>query len=145
MPQVLPTLNDPVLQIADTEAGLTTGVEFVCQMTAATLNTEQHLTDVPQSGCYPPTKIVGDPTYTLDLAWIQDWSDPAGISRYAQDNNGETKWIQFLMDADDATTVVTTAVQIAAGQYGGTFGGLAQTTTTWPIVGNPTFPAYVAA
>lgn len=145
MPQVLLKLDDPVITIADTEAGLTTGDEMHCQMSAATLNSAPNLTDVPKTGCYPPTSIVGDPTYTLDLAWIQDWTDAAGISRFAHEFNGARKWVSFLLDADDAATVVTAEVTVAEGAYGGTFGTLAVATATWPIVGTPTFPAYTAA
>lgn len=142
MPQVLLNLNDPVLTIADTLAGLATGVAIECQMSAATLTSSPNLTDVPKTGCYPPTSIVGDPTYALELAWVQDWTDPAGISRMSHAFNGDTKYVSFLLDADDEATSVTAQVTVAEGQYGGTFGGLAVATATWPIVGTPTFPVY---
>lgn len=142
MPQVLLTLDDPVLKIADTSAGLATGVAIECQMSAATVTSTPNLTDVPKTGCYPPTQIVGDPTYSLEVAWIQDWTDPAGISRMAHAFNGARKWVSFLLDADDAATVATFEVTIAEGAYGGTFGGLAVATASWPVIGQPTFPTY---
>lgn len=142
MPQVLLNLNDPIIKIADDATGLATGLAIECQMTAATLTSTPNLTDVPKSGCYPPTQLVGDPTYALDVAWIQDWTDPAGISRMAHAFNGERHFVSFLLDADDAATAVTAEVTVAEGQYGGTFGGLAVATATWPISGTPTFPAY---
>lgn len=143
MPQVLLNLNDPVIKIADDEASLATGFSIECQMSAATLTSTPNLTDVPKTGCYPPTSIVGDPTYALEVAWIQDWSDTSGLSAMAHAYNGLTKFVSFLLDATDATTVVTAQVTVAEGQYGGTFGGLAVATATWPIVGTPTFPAFV--
>lgn len=145
MPQTLISLNDPVLHIADTAAGLDAGTDIVCQMTAVTLTSTPNLTEVPKSGCYPPTQIVGDPTYALELAWIQDWPDAAGVSRLAHAYNGSRRWVSFLLDADDAATEVTAEVTVAEGQYGGTFGALAVSTSTWPIVGTPTFPAYTPA
>ncbi len=145
MPQVLVTLNDPVVMIADTEAGLATGVAIECPLTALTLTSTPNLTEVPQTGCYPPTSIVGDPTYALDVAWLQDWPDPAGVSRMTHAFNGDRKWISFLLDADDATTEVIAETTIAEGSYGGTFGGLAVSAANWPINGNPTFPVYTPA
>jgi hypothetical protein len=144
MPQVIHSLNDPVITIADTEAGLTAGDEIHCQMSAATLTTSANEKDVPQTGCYPPTKLIGDPSYALELAWLQDWSDPSGVSRFAQEFNGQRKWVSFLLDEADATTVVTGEVTVAAGQYGGTFGDLAVASASWPFAGQPTFPAYTA-
>lgn len=144
MPQVLLNLNDPVITIGDA-LPIVAGVDIECQMTAATLTSTPNLTEVPKSGCYPPTSIVGDPTYALEVAWIQDWTDAAGISRMAHAFNGERKFVSFLLDSDDAATAVTAEVTVAEGQYGGTFGGLAVATASWPIVGTPTFPAYTPA
>jgi hypothetical protein len=146
MPQTLLNLENPVITIADTEAELVTaGVTIECQMSAATLTSTPNLTEVPKTGCYPPTSIVGDPTYALDVAWIQDWTDAAGVSRMAHEFNGDRKWVSFLLDAADTATAVTAEVTVAEGQYGGTFGGLAVATATWPIIGTPTFPAYTPA
>jgi hypothetical protein len=145
MPQTLLKLDDPVITIADTEAELTTGLAIECQMSAATLTSTPNLTDVPKTGCYPPTQIVGDPTYALEIAWIQDWTDAAGVSRMAHAFNGERHWVSFLLDADDPLTVTTAEVTVAEGQYGGTFGALAVATATWPIIGTPTFPTYTPA
>ena len=142
MPQVLLSLDDPVIKIAASLAGLDAGIPIECQMSAATLTSTPNLTDVPKTGCYPPTQIVGDPTYALEVAWLQDWTDAAGISRMAHSLNGDRQFVSFLLDADDVATKVTAEVTVAEGQYGGTFGGLAVATATWPIIGTPTFPAY---
>lgn len=141
-------LDHPLFKIADTEVDLATGaVEFQCQMTAATLTVTPNNTPVPATGCQGPTETVGIPSYALDTVdWLQDWTDAAGMSRYAQAMNGEKKWVSFTLDSDDPLTVVTAEVTIAAGTYGGTFGtGAAVASARWPINGVPTFPAYTAA
>lgn len=140
------TLNNPIFKLADSEAGLATGEAYECQLTSASITPQPVFNTIPATGCAPAAQSPGRTGFQLDLAWLQDWSAPAGgLSGYAYTHDTESKWFSLQLDASDATVVATGQVYVVAGAYGGTFGDgtPAAATATWPCLDKPdiTLPA----
>lgn len=143
-------LIDPTLVLADTQAGLTTGTAYECQLTAATLTPTAVTTQIPATGCAPASNVPSKSTWSAVLAWLQDWTDAGGgLSNYAIEHETELVWFKFVLDnAGNPTVAAEGQIYVQASQYGGTFGGPpALATATWPLLGAPTFtvPALTAA
>lgn len=151
MSRTVITLNNPILKLADDEAGLAASTEvFECQLTSAVITANPVFNTIPATGCAPASQSPGKTGYQLDLAWLQDWTAPGGgLSGYAMENDGLKKWFSFTLDSVGAPAVVATGeVFVVAGGFGGTFGdgSAAATTATWPCVDTPTItPATLAA
>jgi hypothetical protein len=145
------TLNNPILKLADDQAGLAASTDvFECQLTSAMITASPVFNTIPATGCAPASQSPGRTGYSLDLAWLQDWTAAGGgLSGYAFANDGLPKWFSFTLDSVGAPTVVATGqVYVVAGGFGGTFGdgSAAATTATWPCVDTPDItPAAVAA
>jgi hypothetical protein len=150
MARTVIVLNNPTIKLADTEAGLTSGTAFECQITSATLTASANYQTIPATGCAPQTQSPGKTSWSFDVAWLQDWTAAAvvgppaipagGLSQYAFTNDGLPKWFEFVADnVGSPTTVATGQVYIAAGSYGGTFGdgSAAVATSSWPCVDTP--------
>ena len=146
MARTVITLNRPVFKLADSEAGLTSGATYECQLTSATITANPQFQTIPATGCAPSSQSPGLTQWQLDMAWLQDWSAPGGgLSGYAYTHDTEQKWFSFQLSADDPTVVATGQVFVVAGGYGGTFGdgSAAAASSTWPCVDKPdiTLPA----
>lgn len=140
--------NNPTLKLADTEAGLSTGTAYECQVTSAVVTANPTFQEIPATGCAPATQSPGQTGYQLDVEWLQDWNAPAGgLSGYAFENDGAPKWIEIVPDVADPTTKLTGQVYIVAGNFGGTFGdgSAGVSTATWPFVDKPVVTTPVAA
>jgi len=143
MPQSLMVYTFPKLVIADTQAGLDTAVEtYECQVTAATIDPTVAFATVPSTGCTGPSQSPGTPSWTLNLAWLQDWAAPAGgLSGYAFTNRNTQKWVRLVPDKNDVAVAGEGQVWIAPGRMGGTFGdgsaGVAE--AAWQFIGEPSF------
>ena len=59
MPTELIPFENPTLKLADTEAGLTTGTAFECQLTTAELVATANMVQVEQTPCQAATQIPG--------------------------------------------------------------------------------------
>jgi len=143
MARTLLILTNPTLRVADTEAGLLTGEAFECQITSAVLTPQPTTQTIPATGCAPATQSPGKTGYNLDLAWLQDWNAPGGgLSGYAFQHDGDSKWFELVPDKNATTEKVTATGQayVVAGGLGGTFGdgSAAATTATWPCLDKPT-------
>ena len=135
------TLNNPVFKLADTEAGLAAGQAYECQLTSATITSTPVMNTIPSTGCAPESDSPGRTKFSIDLAWLQDWSAPAGgLSGFAYTNDTARKFFSFTLDSVNAPTVIATGeVFVVAGGFGGVFGdgSAAATTATWPCVDKP--------
>jgi hypothetical protein len=151
VPRTVITLNNPLLKLADDEAGLATGTAYECQLTQASITPVPVFNTVPSSGCAPASQAPGRTGFQLDIAYLQDWTaSGGGLSGYAYDNDGQSKWFSFSVDSVGAPTVIATGqVYVVAGAYGGTFGdgSAAVSTSTWPCLDKPdiVLPALAAA
>lgn len=149
MARTVITLINPKLVVAATQAGLATGTAYECQLTSAALVPTPNTTAVPATGCAPATNVPGRSTWELQMAWLQDWTAPAGgLSNYCIINEGLLVWYKLTLDnVGSPTTVATGQAYVAAGQYGGEFGGApAVATANWPCFDKPAFtvPALAA-
>jgi hypothetical protein len=146
MARVAIPLNRPIFKLADTEAGLTSGTAYECQLTSAAITATSNFNTIPATGCAGASQSPGTTGWQLDLAWLQDWTAPAGgLSGFAYDNDTEPKWFSFTLDSDVPTVLATGEVFVVAGSYGGEFGtgAVAPATATWPCLNKPdiVFPA----
>jgi hypothetical protein len=141
------TLSNPILKVADTQVGLSSGTAFECQLTSATITASPNMNTIPATGCAPAAQSPGSTSWALDLAWLQDWSDSGGgLSGFAYTNDTAAKWFSFTLDSVDSPTVVAEGeVYVVAGSFGGVFGdgSAAAATATWPCLDKPdiTLPA----
>lgn len=151
MARTVITINNPIFKLADSEAGLTSGTAYECQLTSAAITPQPVSNTIPATGCAPATTSPGRTGYQLDLAWLQDWTAAAGgLSGYAYNNDTLPKWFSLALDSVGAPTVVATGqVYVVAGAYGGTFGdgSAAPATASWPCLDKPaiTLPTTTAA
>ena len=141
MPRTVVTLNTPKFKLADTQAGLTAGTAYECQLTQAVITASPNFQTVPATGCAPASQSPGATSWALDMAWLQDWTAPSGgLSGYALTNDAKPKWFELTLDVvGSPTTKATGQCYVVAGSFGGTFGDgtAANTTATWPLLDKP--------
>jgi hypothetical protein len=145
MARVVMILNSPILTVATTQAGLTTGDAVECQVTSAVVTASPNFNTIPATGCAPAAQSPGQTSWALDLAWLQDWTVATGLSWFAFTNDGLEVWFELTPDSADATNKLTGNAFAVAGSYGGTFGdgSPAAATATWPLLDKPTVPTPV--
>lgn len=124
MPVTLLKPNDITLIFADTEAGLTTGEDYKCQVQNATVTPAPTYTQVGATGCQGATQTLDLPVpETLDLTWLQDWSAPGGgLANYCRVNAGALKWFQYVPVGDIPELTVTGQVELVPVALGGDMG-----------------------
>jgi hypothetical protein len=126
------------LKLADTEAGLTAGVDYQCQVTEAAINASPNLQTVPATFCGPETQVPAATAYELAVTWLQDWTAPGGgLSKYAFDNDTLEKWFSLTLN-DQTEPIATGRIRLVAGSFGGPAGTPLTADATWPIQGKPT-------
>lgn len=143
MPRTVIVLNAPTLKVATTQAGLTAGTAYECQVTSATVTTDAPMNTIPATGCAGASQSPGTASYALEMAWLQDWtaSPAGGLSGWAWAQKGKKAWVQLTPDPTGAPTVKCEGeVWVVPGQFGGTFGdgSAAPASATWPFTGTPT-------
>jgi len=144
-PRTVMNVKDAVVKFADTEAGLSTATEFQCVTTSAAITTSPNLETIPATGCAPETQAPAASSYSLVLAWLQDWSAPGGgLSGYAWTHDTEKKWFSIAPNNPAGAVVATGEAYVVAGPFLGDFGTtLVATGITFPCDSKPeiTFPA----
>jgi len=144
-------LNNPTFKVAATQAGLTTGKAYECQLISAAVTPVSNMNTIPATGCAPASQSPGRSSWQLDLAWLEDWTASlGGLSGFAYTNDTAMTWFQLVADSVGNPTVTCTGqAYVVAGAYGGTFGdgSPAQTSATWPCLDKPVIvlPATFAA
>jgi|tagenome__1003787_1003787.scaffolds.fasta_scaffold20988523_4 hypothetical protein len=131
---------------ADVVPGTGTGDAFECQVSSAAINANANLQTVPATFCAAESQAPAATGWELALTWLQDWTDPAGLSFFAFTNDTLSKYFSLTLD-DSTTPVATGQVRIVAGAYGGDAATPLTATQTWPLVAKPdiTPPALAAA
>jgi hypothetical protein len=141
MARTVLVLNNPKFKLADTSAGLSTGVAYECQLTSAAITPQPAFNTIPATGCAPATQSPGKTGWQLDMAWLQDWTASlGGLSGYAFTNDTAAKWFELTVDTVGAPTVKATGqCYVVSGAYGGAFGdgSAAPATATWPLLDKP--------
>lgn len=112
-------------------------VDVSCQVTDWQILPTQNTTTRPGTYCSPPTNVPGRSSWGLQFAFLQDWTDPAGISQFTFDNDGELCTFSFVPDVEDAPTV-SGSVWVTATGFGGQPAEAWASSGTWPIEGTPT-------
>jgi len=136
-------MNNPTFKLAATQAGLTSGTAYQCQLTSAVISPQPVFNTIPATGCAPQTQSPGKTGWQLDLAWLQDWtaSPGGGLSGYAFTNDATAQWFELTPEPTTAPTVKATGqCYVVAGGFGGEMGAgvAANTTATWPLLDKPT-------
>jgi hypothetical protein len=138
-------LNNPILKVATSQAGLSAGQAVECQVTSAIVTAQPKFNTIPATGCAGETQSPGLTGWQLELSWLQDWSagTPGGLSWFALQNDGKSVWFELTPNSTDATKKLTGNAYCTAGSYGGEFGTGAPATSdaTWPLIAAPTVPA----
>lgn len=78
-----------------------------------------------------------DPTWTCDLTYAQDWSDPDSLSRYLLDHKGETIENCILEPTSGVGTRFTFDLIVTPGAVGGAVDTVAVATVSLGISGDP--------
>lgn len=141
MPRSVMVFNHPTLKLADTEAGLSAGTAYECQITSAVVTPTANFQTVPATGCAPASQSPGLTSFNLDLAWLQDWDAAGGgLSGYSWERAGDAVWFQLVPDSADTAVSIKGQVYVVEGAVGGVFGdGSAGTSTaSWPCLDKPT-------
>ena len=130
-------ITDGTLTLADTQAGLVTGLGFECQVSEAAINATPNLQTVPATFCEPESQSPAATGYELAITWLQDWTVPGGgLSNYAFLHDAETKWFSLTLD-QGLTPVAEGEVRLVAGSFGGAAGTPLTATATWPLASKP--------
>lgn len=150
MARTVMIFNNPIFKLATTQAGLTAGTAYQCQLTRAEVVASPNFNTIPATGCVPATQSPGLSSWELQIDWLEDWSASlGGLSAFAYTNDGKPMWYELTADAATPTTKATGQCYVTSGSFGGTFGdgSAADTTGTWPCVDKPviTFPSTLAA
>lgn len=124
MPVELLKPNDIALVFADTEAGLTGGEDYKCQVQNATVTPAPTFTAVSATGCQGATQTLDLPVpETLDLTWLQDWSAPGGgLANYCRLNAGAIKYFSYTPVGALPELKVTGQVELVPVALGGDMG-----------------------
>lgn len=147
MPREVMVWNNPTVKVALTEAELATAPAAECQVTSAVLTPQPVYNTIPSTGCAGATQSPGTSGWSLDIAWLQDWSkavEAESLSWFAWNNDGRPVWVQLVPDAAAAVPMQMVGQFFAvAGGFGAPFGdgSAAATTATWPAVEKPTIAA----
>lgn len=141
MARTVLVLNNPKFRLADTQAGLSTGLAYECQLTSAAITPSANFNTIPATGCAPATQSPGKSSWQLDLAWLQDWTASlGGLSGYAYTNDTVSKWFELSVDTVGFPTIKATGqCYVVSGAYGGAFGdgSAAPASATWPCLDKP--------
>jgi hypothetical protein len=115
-----------------------TAADFGCQVTNMAITPVANTSTRPGTYCSPPTQVPGKSSWTMDFAYLQDWTSETGLSNFLLDNDGQRVEFSFVPDIDGAPTV-TGFVYVTAGAYGGAPAETWVASGTWAIDGTPTF------
>jgi hypothetical protein len=131
-----------------------TPTPFVMKNAILTLGADDHQAAVNSAALNPsssiqtfkgltPTAVYSEgthATWTLDLTYAQDWTDPNSLGAYLYDNEGET--VAFVLEPVADGAGFSGFVIITPGAAGGSVDGIATSTVTLGVVGKPalTFP-----
>lgn len=117
--------------------GTATGESFECQVTSAAINANANLQTVPATFCSAESQAPAATGWELALTWLQDWTDPDGLSFYAFENDTMSKYFSLTLEGS-VEPIASGQVRIVAGSYGGDAATPLVATQTWPLVTKPT-------
>jgi hypothetical protein len=120
-----------------TPASLT---DFSCQVTKAEINSSSNTTTtaVPATFCQPASEatVPVASSFTLDLDFLQDWTEAAGLSAYLFKNDATRQAFALYLKGNE-NPVATGEIIAQAGAFGGTPGEALTASVTLNIQGYP--------
>ena len=136
---------DAVVKFTIPAGGAGTAVSFECQVTSgAVIATPTPLT-VPATGCEGPSTRQAASSYTLNIAFLQDWGATDSLSQFLWDNQLEDADFELSVGATPIP-IATGVCQLVAGDYGGDFANPLTAVADMGITGTPEIgPAVMAA
>lgn len=140
----MPAVIDQIIPGTGTlKLGLTSAAldqDVTCQFTSARLVTTANLQDVPATGCQPSSQVVGASSFSFEINWLQDITDPDGLSMWAFTNDTAAAFFEFEpFGTGTGTVMLSGELRVVAGPIGGEVDVALQTdVVTWPIIGKPT-------
>lgn len=131
------TLDGSKLVFADTEADLATtpDSDASCQVSSAAITPVENSSDLPGTMCDPKGTIALPSGATLDVTFLQDWSQAAGFCWYAADHDAVELWFKFDLGPDPTVGTppsYTGQVTLRRPQYGGDSGAPLEATVSYP-------------
>jgi hypothetical protein len=143
MPRAVLVLTNPTLKFADTEAGLSAGTAYECQVTSAAITPTPKFSTVAATGCAGESESPGASAFALELAFLQDWHVANGLSEYLWDGAGEPKWVELVPQVGDPAVKCVGEVYLVEPTLGGTFGdgSAAASTVSLKYLNKPTLTA----
>ena len=135
------------IKFADTEAALAASPEYQCQVTHASVDPTLAYNTTPATGCTGEQQQLKVPIpWTLNLAWLQDWTAPGGgLANYANMNAGQVKFFEY-SPTSDLTLKVAGSVEVAPVGFAGDMGVVSIAgPVAWSVQGQPVFTTPVAA
>jgi len=133
-------INNAVIKLAATQAGLTAGIDYACQISSAAVVTTANTNTVPMTGCAPASDVPAPSSYALVLTWVQDWQQAQSLSNYAYTNDTQQVWWSITPNGLTAP-VATGNSYVVSGDFGGDFGIPLTATATWPCLAKPSITA----
>jgi len=142
-------MNHPTFRLATTQAGLTAGTAYECQLTQAIINAIPNFTTIPATACAPATQSPGKTGWELAIDWLQDWTASlGGLSGFAYTNDTLAMWYELVVDTGTPTVKATGQVYLVSGSYGGPIGtgDALAASAVWPCLDKPVivFPVALA-
>ena len=115
----------------------TPDISVECQVTNFSVDAAANTISVPGTYCAGPTNAAQQSTFSVSLAYLEDWGEASSLSQFLWDNDGTRVFFEHI---PDDTTVPSVAGECWAvsGSYGGDGDGLWTTTAALPCVGKPT-------
>lgn len=121
---------------------------YDCQVVSAALVANANLQTLPATFCSPEAQVPAATGYQLDLNFLQDWTDPAGISWFSFDNDtAQVAW-ELTLETDEVVpidAIMHGDARVVAMSFGGDAGTPLQAAVTWPVIGKPAKGAYPAS
>jgi hypothetical protein len=140
MPSTVITIDQAEVRFGP-KADPLVAVDFSCQVTRAEITSTSNTTttSIPATFCSPASErsVPVASTFQLNLEFLQDWTDAAGLSAYLFQNDATE--VGFEMYLEGATDPSATGVVIAqAGGFGGVPGQPLVSSVVLNIQGYPT-------
>jgi hypothetical protein len=114
--------------------------DFSCQVTKAEINSSSNTTTtaVPATFCQPASEatVPVASSFTLDLDFLQDWTEAAGLSAYLFKNDATRQAFALYLKGNE-NPVATGEIIAQAGAFGGTPGEALVASVSLNIQGYP--------
>lgn len=140
MPQTVLAIVDATLTL---KIGAATASDFSCQVISAALTATSNPQQVPATFCTPAKEVPAPSSWALDVTYLQDWTDPAGLSMYLYENDAAAADFTLTLSGATEPSAAGT-VYLVAGGYGGDAGVPLQATVTLPCADKPVITAPAA-